>query len=179
MERNPNSCHRQLLSTWAPTAAKCDAHCPVFPDCRHVGAIRYPSVHSRCHSEFAWLLSESHVSRPRWELLTHRPLDFDRGPIRFWPRPGLRPSSHHPPPDGLREADKKGNGLRSKEKKKKEKIGSVSNNSWVSLGESQPVFQACCVLTHHCQDCDLWFLGLHPSCCSISWTALELQKNKK
>lgn len=70
MERNPNLRHRQLLSTWAPTAAKCDAHCPVFPDCRHVGVIRYPSVHSRCHSEFAWLLSESHVRRPRWELLT-------------------------------------------------------------------------------------------------------------
>lgn len=66
-----------------------------------------------------------------------------------------------PAPDGLREADKKGNGLRSKGKKKN---GRVSSNSWVRLGESQPVFQACCVLTHHCQDCDLWFLGLHPSC---------------
>lgn len=136
---------------------------PCLPDCRHVEAIRYPSVQSRCQSEFAWLLSESHVSRPRWELLTVPSTStagrFAFGLDRVFARP---PSTPLYPPDGLREADKKGNGLRSKEKKKK--IGSVSSNSWARLGESQPVFQACCVLTHHCQDCDLWFLGLHPSC---------------
>lgn len=134
MERNPNSRHRQLLSTWAPTAAKCDAHCPVFPDCRHVGAIRYPSVHSRCHSEFARLLSESHVSRPRWELLTV-PSTSTAGRFAFGlDRVFARPPTPLPQMAYMRQTEKE-TGLRSKEKKKKKKIGSVSNNSWVSLGE--------------------------------------------
>lgn len=88
---------------------------PCLPDCRHVEAIRYPFVQSRCQSEFAWLLPESHLSCPRWELLTI-PSTTTAGRFAFGLKslPILLPPQ---PTDGLREADKKGNRLRSKEKK--------------------------------------------------------------
>lgn len=99
----------------------------------------------------------SPLGTPRHSLI------YDSGPIHFWPQPGLCPSSRpssRPSTDGLRDQTKKETDF----DQKKKKIGRVSSNSWVRLGESQPVFQACCVLTHHCQDRDLCFSGLHPSC---------------
>lgn len=158
MERTENWCHGQLLSMeqWLLQGVTHTARFAPLPTHGSYSLTLRPVQVSEWISVMApgVTFELSPLGTP------HHPLDYDRGPIHFWLQPGLCPSCR-PPTDGLHEADKKGNRLRSKKKK----IGRVfSSNSWVRLGASQPVFQACCVLTHHCQDRDLCFSGLHPSC---------------
>lgn len=154
MERNQNSCRRQLLPwssdccwVWRtlprlPTAdtGKLFATPPSSPGVR---------VNLRdCSGSHIWAVPTGNSS-PSSQLR----------PNRFWPQPGLCPSSHRPQMAYVRQTKKE-----TDFDQKKKKFGRVYSNSWVRRGESQPVFQACCVLTHHCQDRDLCFSGLHPSC---------------
>lgn len=95
MERNPNSCHRQLLAT-GHRLLQSVTHTALFARLPTRGSYSLPLRPVQV-SEWICVIALGVACEPSPLGAPHRPLDFHRGPLRFWPRPGLRPSSLHPP----------------------------------------------------------------------------------
>lgn len=132
MERNPNSCHRQLLAT-GHRLLQSVTHTALFARLPTRGSYSLPLRPVQV-SEWICVIALGVACEPSPLGAPHRPLDFHRGPIRFWPRPGLRPSSLHPPlpPRWLTwgRQKRKRTSIKRKKKKKLEAYPATAGRDW-------------------------------------------------
>lgn len=85
MERNPNWCHRQLLSTGHRLLLSV-THTALFARLPTRGSYSLPLRPVQV-SEWICVIALGVACEPSPLGAPHRPLDFDRGPMRFWPPP--------------------------------------------------------------------------------------------